>query len=259
MMETGHQQLASLMQEQLQALGTNLTAENNLSEQVMDLREVKATLSERLQATDSALRDARREVVALKQKDEDQLRTIIKLEADIAKACQPTDDPVTLRRLQEIDSQNKGLRNEIVSLRTDSVSLSTQLQQKTNDIEGLNRRLSDMQAKLQEAQHEVEVVREEKLQSEKDSLRRSDDMRLELLEAASLELANVKSEHINAIEQMNARKSPMDNKLSHATKQYIVLQAEKEMIEQDASQLKLSLKGLQKERQNEVRLFWSID
>ncbi|KAL2044661.1 hypothetical protein N7G274_002435 [Stereocaulon virgatum] len=176
-----HQQLASLMQEQLRDLRSKLAADINFNEQLMDLREVKATLRERLQGTDSALRDARVESIALKQKVEDQQRKILTLEADVAQKRDSTEEVVTLLRLQELDSQNKVLQQSIAGLQTENVSLLEQMQ------------------------------------------------------------------------QMKAKRSPVDNKLSHATKQVIILQSEKEKFEKkEASTLKLSLERLQEDRQHEA-------
>ena len=252
MTEAGHQQLASLMEEQLRDLRSNLTFDTTFSEQVMDLREVKATLRERLQGTDSALRDARIESIALKQKVEDQQRKLITLETDLAKTRQPTETPVTLLRLQDLDSHNKALQQKITSLQTEAASLSTQLQQRVEDAQGLNDSFVNAQAQIQEARRETEVVRKEKLESERHALQQNEETKRELLKAASIELANVKSEHLSTIQQIKARKSPADDKLSHVTKLFIVLQGEKEKVDKEASMMKLSLDGLQKERQHEV-------
>ena len=83
----------------------------------------------RLQGTDSALRDARVESIALKQKVEDQQRKILTLEADAAQKRDSSEEVVTLLRLQELDLQNKALQQSIAGLQTENVSLSEQLQQ----------------------------------------------------------------------------------------------------------------------------------
>ena len=241
-----------MMQEQLRALSSNLTAEQNLSEQVMDLREVKATLRERLQATETALRVARIEVVALQRKDQEQSHKIVAHETERAKPQQPVDNSHILLRLQELDSRNRDLQRELESMQTQAASLSTQVQQRTMDAVRLDERLIDTQVQLQEARHETEVVREEKLEFEKQALQQCEDLRTKLLKDASKELEAVKTDHLSQMQQLRVRKSP-DDKFSHVTKQCVILRSEKDGLEKQASQLKASLDEMQKERQVEVR------
>ena len=240
------------MQEQLRALSSNLSAEQNLSEQVMELREVKATLRERLQATETALREARIEVVALQRKDREQSHKIVAYETERAKPQQPVDNSHILLRLQEVDSRNRDLRGELENMQTQAASLSTQLEQRNKDAVRLDERLIDTQVQLQEARHEAEVVRDEKLEFEKQALQQREDLRTKLLKDASKELEAIKTDHLSQMQQLRMRKSP-DDKFSHATKQCVMLRSEKDELEKQASQLKASLNEMQKERQVEVR------
>ena len=238
-----------MMQEQLHALSKNLNAEQNLSEQVMDLREVKATLRERLQATETALREARIEVVALQRENREQSHKIVGYETEIAKPQQPLD---ILLRLQEVDSRNRDLHRELEKMQTEAASVSTQLQQRTKDAERLDERLIDTQVQLQEARHQTEVVRNEKLEYEKQAVQQRDDLRTKLLTDASRELEAVKTDHQSQMQQLRVRKSP-DDKFSNATKQCVTLRLEKDKLEKQAGQLKASMDEMQKERQVEVR------
>lgn len=240
------------MQEQLHALSKNLTAEQNLSEQVMDLREVKATLRERLQATETALREARLEVVALQRENREQSHKIIAHETERAKPQQPADNSHILLRLQEVDSSNRDLHRELRKMQTEAASLSTQLQQRTKDAERLDERLMTTQVQLQETRHETEVLRNEKLEYEKQAVQQRDDLRTKLLADASRELEEVKTDYQSQMQQLRVRKSP-DDKFSNATKQCVMLRSEKDKLEKQAGQLKASLDEMQKERQVEVR------
>ena len=246
------------MQEQLHALSSNLTAEQNLSEQVMDLREVKATLRERLQATETALQEARMEVVALQRKDREQSHKIVALESERAKPQQPVDNSHILLRLQEMDSRNRDLHRELEKMQTQAASLSTQVQQRSKEAERLDERLIDTQVQLQEARRETEVVQDEKLEFEKQALQQREDLRTELLKGASKELEAVKTDHLSQMQQLKVRKSP-DDKFSHATKQCAILKSEKDALEKRAGHLQSSLDEMQKERQVEVRPQFPFD
>ena len=216
----------------------------------MDLREVKATLRERLQATETALREARIEVVALQRKDREQSHKIIAFETERAKPQQPVDNSHILLRLHETDSQNRDLQRELENVQTRAAMLSTQVQQKTKDALRLDERLIDTQVQLQEARHETEVMRAEKLESEERARQQREDLRTELLKDASKELEAVKADHISQMQQL--RRSP-DDKFTQATKQCVTLRSAKDSLEKQISQLKASLDEMQKERQVEVR------
>ena len=56
--DAGQKQLALALQDQLRDLGDTISSEHALSEQISDLREVKATVRERLQVTESSLTEA---------------------------------------------------------------------------------------------------------------------------------------------------------------------------------------------------------
>ena len=241
-----------MMQEQLHALSKNLIAEQNISEQVMDLREVKATLRERLQATETALREARIEVAALQRENREQSHKIVGYETEIGKSQQPVDTSHILLRFQEVDSRNRDLHRELEKIQTEAASLSTQLQQRNKDAEQLDERLIDTQVQLQEACHQTEVMRNEKVEYEKEALQQRDDLRTKLLTDASRELEAVKTDHQSQMQQLRVRISP-DDKFSNATKQCVTLRIEKDKLEKQAGQLKASLDEMQKERQVEVR------
>ena len=241
-----------MMQEQLHALSKNLTAEQNLSEQVMDLREVKATLRERLQATETALREARIEVVALQRENKEQSRKILAYETEKAKPQPPVDYSHIILRVQEVDSRNRDLHHEMEKMQTEAASLSTQLQQRTEDAERLDERLMNSQVQLQEARHETEVLRNERLVYQKQAHQECEDLRTKLLKDASRELEAVKADHQSQMQQLRVRKSP-DDKYSNATKQCVTLRLENDKLEKQAGQLKASLDEMQKERQVEVR------
>ena len=238
-----------MMQEQLHALCKNLTAEQNLSEQVMDLREVKATLRERLQATEAALREARLEVVALQRENREQSHKIVAHETERARPQQLVENSQILLRLQDVDSNNRDLHRQLEKMQTEAASLSTQLQQKTQDAERLDERLIDAQVQLQDARHATEVMRNEKLEYEKQADQECKDLRTKLLADASRELEVVKTDHQSQMQQLRVRKSPDSN----ATKQCVTLRLEKDKLEKQAGQLKASLDEMQKERQVEVR------
>ena len=184
---SGQKQLALALQDQLRALDCNVSSGHALAEQISDLREVRATVRERLQATESSLADARREIVALRLKDQEQSRRVVDLETDVAKAqSQSAEVPQAMLRMQELDSRNTHLQSEVVSLSKDAAVLSDQLQQRCTEAQDLTERLAVVQGKFKAATEETARSREEKSASERTATFEREQLRNELSKAASM-------------------------------------------------------------------------
>lgn len=252
-MEEGQKQLTLAIQDQLRALSCNIFSEHALSEQISDLREMRATVRERLQATESSLADARREVMALQLRDQEQSKRIVALETVATRAqSQPADAPQSLLRIQELDSRNRDLRSEIVTSRKEAADLSGQLRQSSTDAKEVTERLVTTQKQLEAAYKETTRWREEKSTSERQAIFGREQLRKELSKAASMQLASMESEHMNAIKRLKLEKSPAEEKLKNVTRQVNMLKAEKEKSEKETSQLHALLKVAQSEKDDVI-------
>ena len=241
--ESGQRQLALALQDQLRTLGCNISSEHALTEQISDLREVRATVRERLQATESSLADARREIVALRLKEEEQSRRVVGLETDVAKAqSRSAEVPQAMFRIQELDSRNKELQSEVVTFNKDAAVLSDRLQQRYTEVQDLTERLSVVHKKLKAATEEASRLREEKSASERTATLEREQLRNELSKAASMQLATMESEHMHVIQQLKLEKLPVEEKLQSVSKQNDIMRAEKEKAEEKIRQLQASLK-----------------
>ena len=244
-MDAGQKQLGLAMQEQFRALSGNLYSEHALSEQISSLREVKATFRERLQATESSLVDARREVVALGIKDQEQSRRIVSLETIAARTqSQPAEASQTLLRVRELESRNQDLQSEIFALRKEAADLSSQFQQSSTDGRGVVERLTITQEQLEAAKKETARSREEKSTSERHAIVERERLRKEYSEAVNMQLASMRGE----IQQLNVEKSSAEGKLKNITRQFGMLKVEKQKSEEERAQLQVSFKKVQSER-----------
>ena len=241
--ESGQKQLALALQDQRRALARNISSERALAEQISDLREVRATIREQLQATESSLADARREIVALRLKDQEQSRRVVDLEIDVAKAqSRSAEIPQAMLRIQELDSRNKDLQSEVITLNKDAAVLSDQLQQRSTEAQELAERLAVVQENFKAATEETARSREEKSASERHAIFEQERLRNELSKAASMQLASVESEHMNVIEQLKLEKLPVEEKLQSVSKQNDMLRVEKEIAKEEIRQLQALLK-----------------
>lgn len=251
MTESGHQQLALSVHKELQALGSNIATEHTLSEEIMDLRELRATVRERLHSTETALRDSRLHVVTLQQKEAEHLRRLTFLENDW-RGRQPVEDLQITTRLQETDSLNQELRRDIATHKQEANSMLEQIKQKEEELQLRQVQFAETQALLEEARQQVALVQNEKLSAEKQAVIEREEMRSRLSKAASLEVANLKSKHIDLMQRSKAKDSPIEEKYRETASQLIMTRKEKERIEKEATNTKSALEALQKERQNEV-------
>ena len=254
MTEAGQRELASSLQKQMSALNSNFCTENTLSKQVMDLREMKATVRERLQATDTALVQARHKVIALQNREQEQSRKIVALELEVESSRNvPVEESQTLLRLQEADLRNKDLQSEANFLQKQFSEVSAQIQQKDSTISGLESQLAEVQTQLEEARHEAMKVEKEKSSFEVEATAQRERMRQELSKSAMMQLNNVKSEHLNALQQLNLKKAAAERKSDEVSKQVDHLKAEKERLENMAKEKAYSKSEIQKEKERNVR------
>ena len=241
-------QLALAMQDQLRALSGNIFTEHALSEQISDLREVKATIRERLQITESSLADARREVETLRLRDQQQSQKIMALENVAARAKSPTaETSQAFLRIQELDSRNRDLQTEIVTLKKEAAETSGQLQHHSFTARETTERLATTQRQLETTCEEVTRLREEMSASEKNVIIEQEQLRKELSKAANSQLAGMQSEHMNAIQHLGLEKSQAEEKLKSVTREVNMLKAGKENSNKEISRLQALLKGAQNE------------
>ena len=248
--EAGQKQHVLAIQDQIRALSGNILSEHALSEQIIDLREMRATVRERLQATESSLKDARQDIVALRLRDEKQSRKIVALETDIAKAqSQAAEVPQALFRIQELDSRNKDLQSELAASRQEATNLSSQLQQSSIEAKNVMERLATVQETVERTSEEAAKLREEKSTSEKEATFEREQLRKELSKAAKMQLAQLQSDHLNVVQQLKLEKSPAEEKLKKVNTQLNMLKSDKEKSDKEITQLQASLKAAQSDKE----------
>lgn len=240
MVEAGHQQLALSMHNGFKDLSSNIVSEHTLSEQIMDLREMRATIREQLNSTETNLRDSRLQVAVLQSRESENLRRIAVLESD-SNNRPPTQDSQTLLRLQEIDSLNKDLRRDLADQNADVNSLGEQLRQKELELHELRTKSKEEQLLLEEANQLTALVQDEKVQTEKQAIVDREEIRRQLLRTAKSELAQVKSEHLNVIQGLKIEHSRIEEKYQEAASILTVMRKEKDQIQNETTTTKNAL------------------
>ena len=220
---------ASEFQERLQALNASIAGEHALNERVTDLREVKATLKERLQAAETAMADARRKSIALQSKNELQLQKISALEIEAANLRnRPKESLHTALHVHELEIQNKGLSERSSNLHKHTADISEKLQQKIEEAVGVESRLNDLQIQLKEAQAEKVTLEEKALAYEEQANAKLERTKKELWKAANLEKVRIESNYQNQLHQLKQHKKEVDAELEQRVGQVSQLQADLE-------------------------------
>ena len=259
----GQEQQFSELQKMITNLNDTINVKDALGEQLMNLREVKATIRERLQAAEASLAVVRQHTIGLESRERSNLRRISELEAEVMRLqAKGNELGQVVLRLEESETCNRDLQREITNTRNETLSISESvgkkqeeitnltgclmaradeittlnscLERKSEEITGLNGSLvkateniaelnaglesrsaevkdmkahmSKLQAELEEARKNAATLEDQKAQHELQSAEKSEKMRKQLSQAASLELARLESDHLNELQQLRQQR-----------------------------------------------------
>lgn len=242
----GQERLFSDVQNRLSNLRDNINVKHALGEQLMDLREVKATIRERLLATEASLVEARQHVTALENKELFHLRRISELEAEHAR-LQSKESEVSQMRLQfqEANARNQMLQEQLTNVGNEASGMSKSLEQKTGEITGLTASLSKLKSQLEEAQTKTATFADQKVEYESQAAEQREKMRKQLNQAASLQLEGVESKYLNQLKQLRQEKAVVDARAEQLQMTVESSDQKRAAAEAKAEQVKLQLEELQ--------------
>ena len=250
------QQMDDSLKKELQGLAGVVAAEQPRSEQVMELRERKATIQERLQATEAALRDARVDSAMLKTREEGNFHRIASLENQVSQmqvqpAAAAAIAPETLLRLHDLETHNRDLARQRSTMQMEVAALSDQLQQKNRDVEIANGQLASIQLQLEEAQAKYAAMQEQQSSLRKEVAVQCDQVTKELSQIANLERANLKRELANTQKQLEKAQSnaivPAPQSLRETDKQIVENAKLENLLAEKTSRLQTADAELHKE------------
>lgn len=214
---------------------------------------MKATFRERLQVTETALTEARLQVVALQNKDHSQLEKISALELEAVQLRnQPKESPHTVFRVHDLEAQNKDLQERSGILQNQITETSEQLHQKITEVTQMEIQLNNVRSQLEEAQAENLLLEEQKGAYESHSYAKLEQTKTELWKVANLDKAKLESNYQNRLHQLQQQKCEVDAELKQKVRQLDQLQAEKDAVEGKVSQMSASIVESQTEKGREV-------
>ena len=121
----------------------------------------------------------------------------------------PYVDPETPVLLRETQRQNSDLQSQISRLQDDVLAKASAAQLHENQGQALQRELSQLKDALQQSEQKAVFLEQRVANSEAETDRQIEKMRLSFLEGLEKEKAAINSKHLEAIHQSNAKKEQL--------------------------------------------------
>lgn len=138
MTHEGQQHHFSEIQRMFSNLNDTMNVKDALGEQLMNLREVKATIRERLQAAEASLAEVRQHTIGLESGERTNLRRISELEAEVTRLqAKGNELGQVVLRLEESELCNLNLERKIDDARNETLATSESLGKKQEEITNL--------------------------------------------------------------------------------------------------------------------------
>lgn len=197
----------------LNSLSAGLKSEQTLGEQVTELRELKATIRERLQASEVALAEARQHSHGLQAKEQLLQQRISDLEVETATLrAQPLESLLTVLRQKELEDKNTDLLADMARVREEAREAAKLSQEQALVLAERDEQITGLNAQLDEIRATLTTLAVEKAASEQRATERYDEFRNEVSKAANKEKANISNVHANALLQLKNQKEEADSR-----------------------------------------------
>lgn len=188
-----------------------LKNEQTLGEQVAEIRESKAIIRERLQATEVALAEARQHSHGLQQKVQFLQQRISDLEVETATLrSQPTENLLTALRQKELEDKNTQLLADIVKAHEDAKEAAEVFAGQAQFLAEREEQIKCLNAQAEELGANLTALHEEKTASEQRAAARCDEVRDQVLAAANTEKRKILNAHANTLHQLKCQKIQKD-------------------------------------------------
>ncbi|MCJ1435994.1 hypothetical protein MMC27_005372 [Xylographa pallens] len=218
------------IQKQLDNLKTSIKGEQTLSEQILDLREMKAAMRERLQASETSLAEARQAIIGLQGKEQYLETNVSALKAEILSLrAQPTEDPTTIDHVRQIESRNSDLEVTLSRKHEELSGSEDRLQRITADATEKQKLIDGLTSQVDEAKVTIRVLEKQKAGCEKQANIKYEGLKSQLLEASNAERAILADENLAKVEKLERLRSTAEKKATKAEEEMGRLRAGKEI------------------------------
>ena len=197
-----------------------LKNEQTQGEQVAEIRESKAIIRERLQASEVALAEARQHSHGLQQKVQFLQQRLSDLEVETATLrSQPTENLLAALRQKELEDKNTQLLADIVKAREDAKEAAEVFAGQTQSLAEREEQIKCLNAQLEELRANLTTSCDEKTASEQRAAARCDEVRNQVLAAANAEKRKILNAHANTLHQLKYKKDKAESRVGELSSQ----------------------------------------
>ncbi|MCJ1282312.1 hypothetical protein MMC26_001635 [Xylographa opegraphella] len=233
------------IQKQLDNLKASIKGEQCLSAQILDLREIKASMRERLQACETSLVEARQTIVGLQGREQHLKTDVSALKAEILLLrTQPTEDPTSIDHIQNIESRNSDLENTLARKDEDLSGNEDQIRDMTDEAIEKQKLINGLLSQIDDAKITIQILSKQKAACEQQADLKYEGLRSQLLEASNAERAILADENSVKVEKLQRLKTVADNKAWKAEEEMGRLKAGKEIESKRHEELQAELDSL---------------
>ncbi|MCJ1404571.1 hypothetical protein MMC11_007797 [Xylographa trunciseda] len=270
------------IQKQLDSLRISIKTEQDLSEQIFDLREIKATMEQRAQTCETSLAESRQIIIGHQGKEQYLITEISTLKAELhLLRAQPIENPAKIEYLCQIESRNSDLDARISDLEASNLDLESRNSDLESRYSDLETNLAKKQEELSQCEHQVHrldeevadkgklidgltsridetkvtirVLEQQKDGCEKQAKTKYESLRSQLLEAANVERTILNKENSSKVEKLRQQKTTADNKTAKVEEEVARLRAGMEIESKRSGELQAELGSLNLQIQSRNR------
>ena len=203
------------IQKQLSVIETSLRTEQYLSDQILDLREIGATMRERLQTSESSLAEAHQNIIELEGKEQELKSELSSLKAEILiLRAQPAETPTLVDRLCKAESRNSELESTMAKNLMELSQREVQMQRQSKEAVEKQKITDGLASQIDDAKVMIHILEKQKVGCEKQADLKYENLRSQLLEATNAERAILTNEHLITVEKLQRQKSKVEGKLN---------------------------------------------
>lgn len=216
-------------------------------QQITDLREIKATIRERLSAAERTLVDSRQKIATFENQDQLRIQKIAALEAEICTVRQTHESPLLALRLHDAEKQCAALKEQVTKYKSQLDASKADIAAKSKDSSDLQTRLEVMSADLEDQRTRLERISEEKTAVEAQAVVTANTIRADLSKVCQNEISKKTNHLLNEVKGLQHLISATKREVVTGKERIEQLQAEKLAVAENTGRLEETISDLQKE------------
>ncbi|KAL8968838.1 MAG: hypothetical protein Q9197_004662 [Variospora fuerteventurae] len=240
--------LVSQYQEHFQKALSSIEAGQVSQEQINDLREIKATIGERLRATETSLINSRLKIATFENQHQLHLQKIAALEAEIHTVRNQThESPLLALRLHDAEKQCATLREQLVKYNNALDASKTDIAAKGKESSELHGLLEATKADLEEQRAKFVRMSEEKANVEAQAVVAANAIRADLSRVCQNEISRKTNHLLNEIKSLQFKVSVTEREIATGKEKMEQWHADKSAALENVGRLEKTIRDLQEE------------